>query len=258
MRTISVINLKGGVGKTVTSTNLAYQLAQRGSNVLLIDCDKQGNSSKTFNAHEQKPNLADVLLGNLADTKYAITSVVNFENGRLDIIPADMSLLEADSEIRKDDAKPQQIRLREALESVADNYNYCIIDCPPNIDMPVINALTASDDYIIPVTIDRYAFDGIDPILKKVYDIKRYFNPGLELAGCLVTKYINDDTTNTGIEYLKQKYGVVFETKIKRTDMVSKSTFMSQTVIEYSPRSGAAKSYAELAAEYERRVANNG
>ena len=258
MRTISVINLKGGVGKTVTSTNLAYQLAKRGSNILLIDCDKQGNSSKTFNAHENKPNFADVLLGNLVDINCAIYNVLEYENSRLDIIPADMSLYEADSKIREDVVIPQQIRLREALESVADKYNYCIIDCAPNIDMPVINALTASDDYIIPVTIDRYAFDGIDPILKKVYDIKKYFNPGIELVGCLVTKYVNDGTTNTGIEYLKQKYGTVFDTKIKRTDMVSRSTFMNQTVIEYSPRSGAAKSYAELADEYERRVANNG
>lgn len=256
MRTISVINLKGGVGKTVTSTNLAYQLARRGNNVLLIDCDKQGNSSKAFNAYEHEWTLADVLLGDCSITD-AIQHVTESDIGRLDIISANMFLLAADRRILLDTTKPQQTRLSNALDSVERDYTYCIIDCAPDINISVINALVASDDVIIPVTIDRYAFDGISEILTQVDDVKKYYNPNIRFAGCLVTKYKNDDFTNDGIKALKQLFGTVFDSKIRNTDMVSKSTFAGETVIEYSPRCGASRSYAELAAEIERGQ-NNG
>lgn len=267
MRTISVINLKGGVGKTVTSTNLAYQLARRGNNVLLIDCDKQGNSSKTFNVYDYEPNLADVLLSEVlpadklpqrTDIKSAIYNVFENETGKLDIIPADLYLLKAKQEILKFKERPQPTILIDILKTVEKEYTYCIIDCAPDMDEIVCNALTASNEYIIPVTIDSYACEGINTVNRKIAEIRELYNPTLKLSGYLITKYVNNSFTNDRIEILKERYGKVFDSKIKRTDKVSESTFEGKTVIEYSPRCGASRSYAQLAAEIERGQNNNG
>ena len=169
MRTISIINLKGGVGKTVTSINMAYELMQRGSRVLLIDCDKQGNTSKFMKCHNyDKKSLSDVLLG----TAGIMEVSVRIRFALIDVVPANMSLLKADRQVLLDTTKPQQSRIRESLEQIQNKYTYCIIDCAPDINISVINALVASDDVMIPVTIDKFAFDGIREILEQIRDVK--------------------------------------------------------------------------------------
>ena len=166
MRTISIINLKGGVGKTVTSINMAYELMQRDSRVLLIDCDKQGNTSKFMKCHNyDKKSLSDVLLG----TADIMEVSVRTRFALIDVVPANMSLLKADRQVLLDTTKPQQSRIREALEQIQNKYTYCIIDCAPDINISVINALVASDDVMIPVTIDKFAFDGIREILEQIH-----------------------------------------------------------------------------------------
>lgn len=262
MRTISIINLKGGVAKTVTSINMAYQLMKRGSRVLLVDCDKQGNTSKFMKCHSyDKKSLSDILLGT-ADIREVIirsgceSECAPFSESVLDVIPANMSLLRADRQVLLDTTKPQQTRIREALKQVGSDYSFCIFDCAPDINISIINALAASDDVIIPVTIDEFAFDGIREILEQIEDVRKYYNPKLNFAGCLVTSYRNDDFHKDGVETLRQMCGRVFDAKIKWTQMVSRSTFERKPISVYSPRCGAAKGYIEFVDEYERRISN--
>lgn len=255
MRTVSIINLKGGCAKTVTSINFACELNRGGSRVLLVDCDKQGNTSKFLKCHGYNTaSLSDIMLGSAGIRDAAVRTMY----GGLDVVPSNMSLLSADGQVMLDAAKPQQTRIRDALGKVRDDYTFCVIDCAPDINMSVINALVASDDVIIPVTIDEFAFDGLLEITRQVDDVKKYYNPGLNFAGCLVTQYRNDNFHNDGVETLRQMCGRVFDTKIKWSPMVSRSTFVREPVAVYSPRCGAARAYREFAAEYERGIAGNG
>ncbi len=252
MRTTSIINLKGGVGKTITSVNLAYQLCQRGSRVLVIDCDKQGNTSRFFKAYDKEKNsLADILTGDatVADTvvRYCVTED---DKGLLDVIPANMSLIEAEKTLQNYTIKPPQIILRTALNKIRDCYDYCIIDCAPDVGFAVVNALAASNDVIIPVTIDKFTVDGIDEILERINELRGWYNPVIKFIGCLVTMYRNDNLHNTGIEMLKKKYGKVFETSINYTSMVGRSTFKDEPIMKYSPQCKAAKCYVKFTDEY--------
>ncbi|MEZ3518223.1 MAG: ParA family protein [Lachnospiraceae bacterium] len=144
--------------------------------------------------------------------------------------------------------------MRESLEQIQNKYTYCIIDCAPDINISVINALVASDDVMIPVTIDKFAFDGIREILEQIRDVKKYYNPKLEFIGCLVTQYKKSQLCDEGIKLLEEFCGKVLETKINWTQVVSRSTFAGEPISVHSPRCGAAGGYKNLAAEYERRI----
>lgn len=231
---------------------MAYELMHnRDCRVLLIDCDKQGNTSKFMKCHDyDKKSLSDVLLG----TAGVMEVSVRTKFALIDVVPANMSLLKADRQVLLDTTKPQQSRVREALEQVRDQYTYCVIDCAPDINISVINALVASDDVIIPVTIDKFAFDGIREILEQIRDVKKYYNPKLEFIGCLVTQYKKSELCDEGIKLLEDFCGRVLETKISWTQVVSRSTFAGEPISVHSPRCGAAGGYKNLAAEYERRI----
>lgn len=260
MRTVSIINLKGGVGKTVTSINMAYELMRRGRRVLLIDCDKQGNTGKFFKCYSKdKTSLSDVLTGD-ADIRAAIylTDYSNTDSlaPTLDVIPADMSLINAAKQIDMDPIRPAMTRLQYAFTHVDDLYDYCVIDCAPDINIPIVNALVASDDVIIPVVIDKFTFDGIVEVLDKIDEVRKWQNHELNFAGCLVTSYRNNDLCNEGVEILQEKFKKVFYTRIKWTPIMSKSTFAGVPVMEFSPRCGAAGSYKAFVEEYEGSVCN--
>ncbi len=260
MRTVSIINLKGGVGKTVTSINMAYELMRRGRRVLLVDCDKQGNASKFFKCYSKdKVSLSDVLTGD-ADIRAAIylTGYSNTDSmaPTLDVVPADMSLINAAREIDNDPIRPGVTRLKDALETINREYDYCVIDCAPDINVPIVNALVASDDIVIPVVIDKFTFDGIAEVLGKIDEVRKWQNHELNFAGCLVTSYRNNDLCNEGVEVLQEKFEKVFYTRIKWTPIMSRSTFAGVPIIEYSPRCGASGSYKMFVEEYERGICN--
>lgn len=260
MRTVSIINLKGGVGKTVTSINMAYELMRRGRRVLLIDCDKQGNTSKFFKCYSKdRTSLSDVLTGD-ADIKAAVylTDYSNTDRSAptLDVLPADMSLINAAKQIDDNPIRPGTTRLKETLKVLETEYDYCIIDCAPDINIPIINALVASDDVVIPVVIDKFTFDGIAEVMEKIDEVRKWQNNNLNFVGCVVTSYRNTDLCNEGIEVLQEKFGKVFYTRIRWTPIMSRSTFAGVPIVEYSPRCGAAKSYKAFVEEYERGICN--
>ena len=167
MKTVSIINLKGGVAKTLTTISMTHILSEKhGKRVLVVDNDKQGNTSKTFGIHSyDRKSIADLMLDRNANLGEIIQHT---RYPRIDAIQANMSLLTANMQVMMDSSRPQQTRLRAALRKVSSQYDYCLIDNAPDINISIINALVASDEVIIPVKIDPYAFDGLRELKEQI------------------------------------------------------------------------------------------
>lgn len=251
MHIISIISLKGGVAKTTTAVNMAYILAAvHKKRVLVVDNDKQGNASKTFKRYDtgDRDTVARMMLERSPDPT-GIIRKTDYEG--IDIITANMDLLEANLRTVVDTGRQQQTRFKKALAPVAGNYDYCIIDNAPDINMSIINALVASDDVIIPVFMDQYSFDGLDILSEQIGQIREDFNENLRIAGCLVTQYQNNDVNNQGIAFLKARGIKVFSQRIRRTERkVNESTIARLPLALYSSRCGAAQDYKKFVVEY--------
>ena len=251
MRTISIISLKGGVAKTTTAVNMAYILAAvHKKKVLVIDNDKQGNASKAFDRYdtEDKNTIARAMLERNLDTS-EIVKRTNYVG--IDIITANMDLLEANLRTIVDTGRQQQTRFKKALAAVEGNYDFCIIDNAPDINMSIINALVASKDVIMPIFMDQYSFDGLDILLGQIAQVQEDFNETLNFAGCLVTQYQNNVVNNQNIGKLRARGLPMYVQKIRRTEKkVNESTFGKKPLVEYSVRCGAAQDYKKFVLEY--------
>lgn len=249
MKILDICNLKGGVGKTVTTINLGHTFAtQYGLKVLIVDNDKQGNTSQFFGVHSyDKPSMADIMVG----TKKASEVIQHTAYENIDIIPANMSLLAANKMVLLDSVKPQQTRIKNALAEVAGLYDIAVIDNAPDENMSVINALTAGDDVIIPVKVDKFTFDGVDEMLQCIQQVKENFNPKLTFRGCVITSFRGNEVNRQGLSYLDgfTKYKLM-KTQIHWSAKVDESTFASLPIIEHSPRSWVSRDYKKLAVEY--------
>ena len=160
-----------------------------------------------------------------------------------------MNLLEANLRTIVDTGRQQQTRFKKALAAL--NYDYCIIDNAPDINMSIINALVMSNAVIVPVIIDEYSFDGLNILIEQIAEVQEDFNEGLYFAGCLITQYQNNDVNNQGIELLSSRKVPLFGQKIRRTEKkVSESTFAKMPLVEYSVRCGAAQDYKKFVLEY--------
>lgn len=249
MKTISIINLKGGVAKTTTSLNMAYALTLKGYKVLLVDNDKQGNASKTVGIYNtEEKSISDVLTNRKLEAA-AVIQKTTVEN--MDGISANLSLQRAMFEVQMDTLAPQHNRLKRLLDTVAGNYDYCIVDNAPDINVAIVNALVAADEVIIPVKIDEYAFDGLAELLEQVQAVKDGMNSALKLRGCLITCFQRTDADKQGEEYLRTVEGLhVFSTHVRYSPKVVESTFVRKPVMAYSEKSGAAIDYAAFIDEY--------
>lgn len=246
MINIAVINLKGGVGKSVTTCNLAAQLAAEQYSVLVVDVDKQGNTSKFFKRCDyEQPSLAEVLLGDA----WASDAIAETSLPCVDLLPADMRMLKANRNILMDVTEPQQYRLRDALRKVAANYCYCLMDCPPDLDMGSINALCAADWVIIPVDCDEWACDGMAEILDQIARVQMYYNPHLKILGVLLTKYRNTNYAGGVITHLAQMGVPLLHTAIRYTVRVSEAKSAHLPLRAYKQNCTAALDYADLARE---------
>lgn len=248
MKVISVINLKGGVAKTISSINISCVLASQGNRVLLIDNDKQGNTSKFFNLHSyEESSISDVLTVRGFEVENAIKPT---QYKGLDIVPANMTLLRANNDLLLDVSRPQQTRLQKALKSIEDSYDYCVIDNAPDINMSVMNALVASDDVLVPIKVDKFSFDGLEQLLEQIDDVKE-FNKNINFRGCFITMFKKNNMNLQGLEWLNsnEKYPL-FSTIIRSTVKVDETTFEGQSLQEYAKNCTAAKDYVALVNEY--------
>lgn len=251
MRTISILNLKGGVAKTFTAVNMAYELMKRGYKVLLIDNDKQGNLSKAYgryNADEVAP-IAKLLRRDWR-TPTELIQATEYEG--IDIIASNMSLFVATWNLTKTDDESQTERYKKLVQHadwVRCGYDYCIIDNPPDIGLNVVNALAITDEVIVPVKIDEDALEGLDIVAEQIEDA-RAFNDRLRLAGVLVTVYQNTDGEAAGVEWLGQQGKYKILGVIRYSKKVAENSFMRKPIYEYSPCCGAAQSYKKFVTEY--------
>ena len=228
MKTIAIINMKGGCAKTTTSVNMGYILAEDyDKKVLIIDNDKQGNLSKACGVwNDEAPSFADVLTGDKT-----LTDVMQLgANGNIAVVPANMTLLTANLEVIKNEEIDQVTILSKELEKVKDVFDYCIIDCPPDINISVINALVAADEVIIPIKIDGYAFDGMKELEEQINNAKQ-LNPKLKFRGCLVTMFYNRDVCRQGEESLQnQRDTVIPDTQLLLRTAASSACWISLSV----------------------------
>lgn len=246
MRVISIINLKGGVGKTFTSTAMAYIMSWKfNKRVLLMDNDKQGNASKTFGCYDEnkRSGTAGILTENVS-----LSEVVRHVDG-LDVIDANMSLMAAVYALNRSEDADQYLRYAGICEEAAGQYDYMIIDNPPDIGLNVINALAITDDVIIPVKIDGYALEGMEILIDQIEEAKK-INKKIALCGVLVTSYRNDDTNIAGVEWLEDRAVPLFCQKIRYSPKATESTLFNKTIVEYSRRSVATIDYIRFVTEY--------
>ena len=248
MKTISILNLKGGVAKTFTAANMAYELYRRGYKVLLIDNDKQGNLSKAYSRYDAE-NVAPVTRLLAGDWESADELIQHTEYEGIDIVTANMSLFGATWNLTKEDSENQIERYKALVTAkvlgfgyakfdyieTERAYDYCIIDNPPDIGLNVVNALAITDEVIVPVKVDEDA---------------KAFKPALKLAGVLITSYQNTDGEAAGIEWLEQKTDFNILGIIRYSKKVAENTFMRKPIYEYSPCCGAAQGYKKFVTAY--------
>ncbi len=250
---ISLVNQKGGVGKTTTSINLAASIGKLGKKVLLIDLDPQGNTTTGLgiNKGDIKYSIYDVLNGS-SEAKKGIVKT-KFKN--LSIIPATINLAGLDIELVEKGYQNATFKkneqLRNALANIQDNYEYIIIDCPPSLGLLTTNALVASDSVIIPVQCEFFALEGITQLLNTIIMTQTRLNPNLKIEGVLLT--LLDSRTNLGLEvveevrkFFKEK---VFNTIIPRLIRLVEAPSHGEPINEYDPTSRAAEAYLNLAKE---------
>ena len=257
MRTAAIVNLKGGVGKSTTAINLALIMATVYKyRVLLVDNDIQANVSKFFGVHSYDYKSMENVL---RDTDTMAEDVIR-SSGRvgLDIIPANMNMDAAAVDLMLDQEANQIVRLKDVLDQVEEQYDYCLIDCPPGVGINVLNALAAADDVIIPIKADKNALDGMEELTEVIEEIRPY-NPGLSLVKCLVTMFTNDISVVKGEEALRKSEYSTFNTHIRYSKKVVDWTYEKRkSLIETTPRSAATRDYKSLAAEYIRLARKEG
>ncbi|BDU50307.1 ParA family protein [Haliovirga abyssi] len=246
MKVISILNQKGGVGKTTTTVNLSSYLAKMGKRVLLVDMDPQGNATTGIgiDKSELENSIYNLILDDVAIKKIIINRKEN-----LDVLPAKIDL--AGAEIELVGKISRETRLKKKLDEIKNEYDVVLIDCPPSLGLLTLNALTASNDIIIPIQCEFYALEGLSQLLNTINLIKKELNPELNIAKILLTMYdkrlkLSEEVSNEIRTYFKEK---VFENVIPRNIKLTEAPSYGKTIDEYDMNSNGAKAYYEIAKE---------
>ena len=194
-KSIAIVNQKGGVGKTTTCVNLCAALKNLGNRVLACDFDPQANTTSGFGVDKtSSPNVYDLLLNGADPAK----AVVSTPYG--DVLPSNKALAGASIEMIA--LEGREYRLRGALETLRDRYDYIFVDCPPSLEMLTVNALCAADTVLVPVQCEYYALEGLSDLLSTIRIVKRSLNPAIQLEGVVLTMY--DGRTNLSMQVAEE------------------------------------------------------
>jgi len=242
---ISIINNKGGTGKTTTTLNLGSALSQKGYKVLLIDFDSQSNLTSALGVNKVENHIGKLLLNDLS-----LKEVLIPLNG-LSLIPSTNYLL--DYEYRINNEPGREYLLKETLDPIQSKYDYILIDCGPSLGTFAINSLVAADFFIVPMQAENFAFIGLDKIIQITDKVKKRMNPRIEMAGILFVKFSTRTKFSKAVfkslvnnERFKHK---VFETKIRTDISLMESTAFGENIFSYAPNSRGAEDYMDLANE---------
>jgi chromosome partitioning protein len=249
-RVISIANQKGGVGKTTTAVNLGAALAEIGYRVLVVDLDPQGNATTGLGISHRnvEGSIYDVIMNDTPlDDCVEPTSVKN-----LFVCPATIDL--AGAEIELVPAFSRELKLKRALQSAREDYDFTLIDCPPSLGLLTVNGLAASDDVVVPIQCEYYAIEGLGQLLRNVALVKSNLNPELDVRGIVLTMY--DARTRLAVQVereVREHFGPkVYRTVVPRTVRISEAPSFGEPIIVFDATSRGAVAYRELAKEVSR------
>lgn len=242
MITISVLNHKGGVGKTTTSANLSAGLRQLGHRVLTIDIDGQANLSQSLGIGLQEPNIYTALREQKSLPVYRNTEGI-------DVVPSTLDLQAAELELANEPGR--ELILKRLISTQVDNYDFVIIDCPPSLGILTLNALTASDHIIIPVEAETLALQGMAKLLSIVEKVQNRLNDKLDILGILVTKYDGRKLLNKSVlEKITEHFpGKIFETQVRDNITLAEAPSVGKDIFTYAPHSKGAVDYLAVCNE---------
>jgi chromosome partitioning protein len=242
MKTISIMNHKGGTGKTTSSINIGAGLAKKGFKVLLLDIDSQANLTEGLGKGDPELSVYDSIREN---KKLPILNV----SENLDLVPSSIDLLGAEMEIVSKIGREQI--LHKLLKPIRSEYDYIIIDCPPSVGLLTVNAMVASDTILLPLQGEYFAYKGVDRLLCIVKEVRDNLNDKLEIGGVFITQ-INPNRilTKTIVEKLTEDLqDKVFDTKIRINVALAEAQLQGQSIFDYAPDSNGAKDYELLVDE---------
>ena len=246
-RVIAIANRKGGVGKTTTTVNVATAMAAAGKKVLVIDLDPQGNASTSMGVNKKgrMASAYEVLIGQAKLSEAIVwTEIPNFS-----IVPSSADL--AGAEIELVDMEKREFALKKAIETQAVNYDYILIDCPPSLGLITINALVAANSVIVPLQCEFLALEGITDLIRNINQIKKVFNPDLELQGVVLTMYDKrNNLTQLVEEDVRNFFGKkVYQTVIPRNVKISEAPSHGKPVLIYDFKCPGSQAYISLTGE---------
>lgn len=246
-KTIAIANQKGGVGKTTTCVNLAASLAAMQKKVLVIDCDPQGNATMAsgVNKYDLRQTICHVLLDNVNIKDVLIENT----NGAFNLVPANEDLTAA--EVKLLDLYAREYKLKKAIDTIKDNYDYIFIDCPPSLNLLTVNAMCAADTILVPLQCEYFALEGLTLLIDTVDQLAQAVNPNLKIEGILRTMFDNRNRLSTDVsEELKKNFGnLVYKTIIPRNVRLAEAPSFGKPAMYYDKSSIGSKAYLALAAE---------